>query len=104
MRRGLFSLAIDPERATQYDAIHADPWPDLMIAIHDAGFSNYSGFRRGAHVVYYGEFYPDVNTVFGRIGQTEVNTRWGRAFEGIIATIVGADGRPITADEVFHQD
>lgn len=104
MRRGLFSLVIDPERAAEYDAMHADPWPDLMIAIRDTGFRNYGGFRRGAHVVYYGEFYPDMNTVFGRIGQTEVNARWGRAFEGIITTVVGPDGRLITADEVFHQD
>jgi L-rhamnose mutarotase len=104
MSRGLLSLVIDPERAADYDAIHADPWPDMMAAIHDAGFRNYSGFRRGAHVVYYGEFYPDMGTVFGRIGQTEVNARWGKAFEGIITTITDAEGGLITAREVFHQD
>jgi L-rhamnose mutarotase len=104
MARGFLMLVIDPERAADYDAIHADPWPDMMAAIRDAGFRNYTGFRRSAHVVYYGEYYPDMDTVFGRIGQTEVNTRWGKAFEGIITTITDADGRLITADEVFHQD
>jgi L-rhamnose mutarotase len=104
MQRGFLHITIDPERAADYDAIHADPWPDMMEAIHDAGFRNYSGFRRGASVVYYGEFHPDMDTVFGKIAQTEVNTRWGQAFEGIITTIVDADGKLITADEVFHQD
>jgi hypothetical protein len=38
------------------------------------------------------------------MGQTEVNGRWGAAFEGIITTIVGLDGQLIRADEVYHQD
>ena len=76
----------------------------MMAAISDTGFRNYSGFRRGASVVYYGEFYPDMATAFGKIAQTEVNGRWGQAFEGIITTIVDADGNLITADEVYPQD
>ncbi len=104
MRRGLFSLVVDPQRGDEYDRRHAEPWPDLMEAIVAAGFRNYTGFRRGAHVVYYGEYYPDMATVFGRIGNTEVNARWGKSFEGIITTIVDAAGNLITAEEVFHQD
>ena len=33
---------------------------------------------------------PDMETVFARMGQTEVNGRWGKAFEGIITTITDA--------------
>ena len=102
--RGFLTLVIDPERAADYEALHANPWPDLLEAIADAGFRNYSGFRRGAHVVYYGEYYPDMATVFGKMGQTEVNTRWGQAFEGIITKITDEAGNLITADEVYHQD
>lgn len=104
MTRGLFSLVIDPDRAVEYEALHANPWPDMMAAIEASGFRNYSGFRRGAHVVYYGEYYPDPATVFGRMGQTEVNARWGKAFEGIITTITDSDGDLFWADEIFHQD
>jgi len=104
MQRVLFHITIDPERAADYDAIHADAWPDMMAAIHDAGFRNYTGFRRGGSVVYYGELYPDLPSVLASIGRTEVNARWGRAFEGIITTITDADGSLIRADEVFHQD
>ena len=35
-----------------------------------------------------------MDTVFGKIAQTEVNTRWGQAFEGIITTITDGDGAP----------
>jgi L-rhamnose mutarotase len=102
--RGLFGLVIDPERAADYEALHAAPWPDLMAALEASGFRNYCGFRRGAHVVYYGEFYPDMDTVFARMAEHEVNTRWGTAFEGIITRITDAQGNLLTADEVFHQD
>lgn len=102
--RALFTLVVDPKRVDEYEALHANPWPDMMEAIVDSGFRNYSGFRRGAQVVYYGEFHPDMATVFGKIGQTEVNARWGAAFEGIITTITDADGNLLAASEMFHQD
>jgi L-rhamnose mutarotase len=102
--RALFGLVIDPERSDEYEALHANPWPDMMAALVESGFRNYNGFRRGAHVVYYGEFYPDMATVFAKMGATEVNTRWGEAFEGIITKITDADGNLLTAHEVYHQD
>lgn len=103
-RRGMFTLVIDPERAAEYDARHADPWPDMLEALAASGYRNYSGFRRGAHVVYYGEFYPDIVTSFERIALTEVNTRWGQAFEGVITTIRDADGNLIMPREIHHND
>ena len=48
MTRGCLTLVIDPERAADYEALHAEPWPDLMEAIVASGFRNYCGFRRGA--------------------------------------------------------
>ena len=38
------------------------------------------------------------------MGATEVNNRWGEAFEGIIVKITDEAGNLITADEVYHQD
>lgn len=102
--RGCFSLVIDPDRAADYEALHANPWPEMIAALEETGFRNYSGFRRGAHVVYYGEFHPDMATCFARIGETEVNARWGKAFEGIITTITDADGNLLTAREIYHND
>lgn len=102
--RGVFGLVIDPERADDYEALHANAWPDLMEAIEASGFRKYQGFRRGAHVVYYGEFYPDMKTVFARMAEYEVNARWGRAFEGIITTITDAEGNLLAANEIYHQD
>jgi L-rhamnose mutarotase len=102
--RGCFSLVIDPLRADEYDRLHAEPWPEMIAAIAEAGYRNYSGFRRGAHVVYVGDYYPDFQTVIDRINATDVAARWGQALDGVITTFTDADGRNFTAHEVYHQD
>jgi L-rhamnose mutarotase len=104
MTRGLINIVVNPDRIADYEDLHAHPWPDLIEAIAASGYRNYTGFRRGNHVVYYGEYHPDLVTVTGKMGTYEVNDRWGAAFEGVITTIVNEDGTLITADEVYHQD
>jgi L-rhamnose mutarotase len=103
-RRGMFVLVVHPDRIAEYDGRHASPWPDMMQALADSGFRNYSGFRSGSLVAYYGEFYPDMETAVATIGKTDVNRRWGESFEGIITTITDDEGRLFTAEEVFHID
>ncbi len=95
---------VNPERIDRYEELHASPWPDLIEAIAASGYRDYSGFRRGNNVVYYGEYHPDLPTVVSTMGTYEVNARWGEAFQGIITTITNEDGTLITADEVYHQD
>ena len=102
--RGLFTLVVHPDRIAEYDDRHAHPWPEMMRALDDSGFHNYTGFRRGSHVVYYGEFYPDMASVVGAIGATDVNRRWNLSFEGIITTITDSTGNLVTGREVFHVD
>jgi L-rhamnose mutarotase len=104
MTRGFINIVVNPARIDDYEDLHAHPWPDLIEAIAASGYRDYTGFRRGNHVVYYGEYHPDLPTVTARMGTYEVNARWGKAFEGVITTITTADGSLITADEVYHQD
>ena len=102
--RGFFSLVIDPHKADVYDELHADAWPEMLQAIADAGYRDYTGFRRGAHVVYVGDYYPDMQTVIDNINATDTAARWGAALEGVITTFIDEAGRNFTAREIYHQD
>jgi L-rhamnose mutarotase len=102
--RGMFVLIVHPERIAEYEARHADVWPDMMAALTDSGFRNYTGFRKDAQVAYYGEFHPDMTSALAKIGATDVNRRWGESFEGIITSISDREGRLFTARDVFHLD
>jgi L-rhamnose mutarotase len=101
-QRGCFSLVIDPEHAELYDRLHAEPWPEMLEAIAAAGYRDYTGFRRGPHVVYVGRYHPDFDSVIERINATEVAARWGEALKDAISTFTDAEGRNITAREIYH--
>jgi L-rhamnose mutarotase len=100
--RACFSLVIDPHEAERYDRLHAEPWPEMLEAIADAGYRDYSGFRRGPHVVYVGRYHPDFESVIARIDATDVARRWGEALGDVITTFRGPDGRNLTAREIYH--
>lgn len=102
MEHGMLSIVIDPERAEIYDDLHAHPWPDLIAGLAGSGVRAYTGFRRGPHVVYYGEFYPDMRSAFGRMATQEVDARWGQALDGVITAIRGQDGWLLAAHEAFR--
>ena len=76
----------------------------MLEAIAEAGYRDYTGFRRGPHVVYVGRYYPDFETVIERINATDVAARWGEAFKDVITTFTGPDGRNFRAAEMYHQD
>lgn len=102
--RGMFVLVVHPERIAEYEARHAEVWPDMMAALAESGFRNYTGFRKGSQVAYYGEFHPDMPRALAAIGATDVNRRWGESFRGIITSISDREGRLFTAREVFQLD
>ena len=104
MNRGFINIVVNPQRIDYYEDLHANPWPDMIEALADSGYRDYTGFRRGNHVVYYGEYHPDLPTVTARMATHEVNARWGQAFEGVITSITDTNGSLITALEVYHQD
>jgi L-rhamnose mutarotase len=105
VERLCITFEIAPGTEEEYKKRHDEIWPELVAAIKEAGFSNYTLFRRGTQVVGYAECEPDVATALGRLGPQEVNERWAKWFldDGVIVT--GEDGEWLqTAEEVWHLD
>ena len=46
MRRVCFTLQVDPTRLGEYRERHAAVWPEMLIALRDAGWHDYSLFLR----------------------------------------------------------
>ena len=104
MERLCFTFEIRPGTEDEYKKRHDEIWPELVDAIKDAGFENYSLFRRGTTVTAYVECHPDVATAFGKIAPTDVNARWSRWFEDVIVSLTDGDGNLYRAEEVWHLD
>lgn len=104
MERICFSFEIHPGAEAEYEKRHAEIRPELVEAIKAAGLSNYSLFRRGTTIVAYVECEPDAATALAKVAATDVNARWTRWLEEVIATPRLENGAFDQLDEVWHLD
>ena len=104
LEKHAFKMKLFAGKQAEYKKRHDEIWPELVDAIKDAGFENYSLFRRGTTITAYVECHPDVATAFGKLAPTEVNARWSKWFEDVIVSLTDADGNLFRAEEVWHLD
>lgn len=104
MARYCFLLQVRPELLDEYKARHASVWPDMLVALRDAGWHNYSLFARpDGLLVGYVEAH-DLNAAQAAMAATTVNARWqdemGRFFMGLEGR--GPDESLYVLEEIFH--
>ena len=105
--RVCFVLRLKPERVAEYVAAHEHVWPDMLDALSDAGWRNYSLFIRPEDglVVGYLET-DDFAAAQSAMAATEVNARWqaGMAdfFQNSAGVLPDEAMKPLT--EYFHLD
>ncbi len=107
VERVCFLLELRPERIEDYLAAHDTVWPEMLAALREAGWSNYSLFLRPQDglVVGYLET-DDFERANAAMAASDVNTRWQqtmaeffRAPEG-----VAVDGSMRRLTQYFHLD
>lgn len=97
MTRYCFLLRVRPDLLTEYRERHAAVWPEMLVALQQAGWHNYSIFaRRDGLLVGYVEA-DDLAAAQRAMAATDVNTRWQRSMSRFF---VGLDGR--APDEGFE--
>ncbi len=103
MKRACFLLQLKEDLIGEYREAH-DVWPQMLAALSEAGFRNYSLFMRpdGLIVGYFGA--DDPQAALEAIGETEVNARWqqnmARFFTGRSGDL--QEGGPEWLEEYFH--
>ncbi|GAB6898664.1 L-rhamnose mutarotase [Kineosporia succinea] len=96
MNRYCFLLQVRPDRLDEYKERHAAVWPEMLRALADSGWANYSLFaREDGLLVGYVES-EDLTAAQEAMARTDVNARW-QASMGEFFT--GLDGR--APDEGF---
>jgi L-rhamnose mutarotase len=76
MERVCFLLKVRPERLEEYRRRHAAVWPEMLQALRETGWHNYSLFLRddGLLVGYFET--PDLQGALDGMAAREVNGRW----------------------------
>lgn len=107
--RVCFLLHLKPDRVQEYLDVHQTVWPEMLDALRDAGWHNYSLFVRpdDGLVVGYLET-DDFAAAQARMAATDVNARWQSGMAQYFRNPDGADSgaHPDTAMqplvEYFH--
>lgn len=104
MKRYCFLLQVRPELLAEYTERHAAVWPDMLRALADSGWRNYSLFSRSDGLLVGYVEAEDLDSAQAAMEATEVNSRWqaemGQYFTGL------AGRRPdeglLLLDQVFQ--
>lgn len=104
MQRVCFQLQVKPERIDEYKARHAEVWPDMLRALADSGWHNYSLFLRDDGLLIGYVETPSLDQAQAAMASTEVNARWQAEMAEFFVEL--GDARPDTGfvrlEEVFH--
>ncbi|WP_327118494.1 L-rhamnose mutarotase [Streptomyces sp. NBC_01341] len=102
MQRVCFLLKVRADRTAEYRERHAEVWPDMLEALSEAGWHNYSLFlREDGLLVGYLET-EDFHAAREAMAATEVNARWQRDMAAFFEQPEAADEAMLPLTEVFH--
>ena len=107
MKRIGFVLKVKKELIEDYKEHHRDVWPEMLDALRENGWQNYSLFIREDGTLFgYFETPESLQAAQAGMAQTEVNARWQDKMSRYFEIPEGAhpDELFIELEEVFHLD
>jgi L-rhamnose mutarotase len=104
--RVCFTLQVDPARLDEYRACHATVWPDMLVALRDAGWRDYTLHLRDDGLLVGVVDTDDFAAAQAAMDAIDVNRAWQAEMATFFPDL--ADGRPDhgmhVLDEVFNLD
>ena len=104
--RVCFLLKVQSEKLDEYKARHKEVWPEMLAALRETGWHNYSLFlRNDGLLVGYLET-DDFARCLEGMKRREVNARWQAQMAPFFEAPAGgdADDNMFALEEVFHLD
>ncbi|MEZ4642651.1 MAG: L-rhamnose mutarotase [Chloroflexota bacterium] len=105
MKRVGFSFKVKTEKLVEYKAHHQHVWPEMLAALRETGWHNYTLFVRDDGLVFgYFETPHSLQQAQSLMAVKEINTRW----QEFMAPYMEDNARPDEMfqewEEVFHLD
>lgn len=105
MKRVCFLLKVKADKIDEYREAHKAVWPEMLQALRETGWHNYSLFLRpDGMLVGYVET-PDFEKALAEMAKREINLKWQQEMGHLFESLTGRpDESMITLEEVFHLD
>jgi L-rhamnose mutarotase len=105
MKRVGFLFKVQPDRLGEYKEHHKHVWPEMLAALRESGWHNYSLFMREDGLIFgYFETEESLTVAQAKMAAIEVNTHW----QQFMAPFMDANARPdksfLELEEYFHLD
>ena len=101
--RVCFQLQVRPDRLDEYVARHAAVWPDMLAALRENGWRNYSLFLRPDGLLIGYVETDDLAAARAGMAATDVNARWqAEMAEFFVDLDLPPDEGFVQLAEVFH--
>jgi len=106
MERVCFLLKVRPDRLAEYKARHQAVWEEMLAALRETGWHNYSLFLRDDGLLAGYLETPDFAAALRGMAAREVNERWQREMAPFFEALDGRrpDEGMLRLEEVFHLD
>ncbi|WP_432829085.1 L-rhamnose mutarotase [Dactylosporangium sp. CA-092794] len=98
MRRVCFTLQVKPELLEEYRRRHARVWPEMLVALRDAGWHEYTLFLRDDGLLVGTLLTDDLAAAQAAMDATDVSARW----EAQMAEFFTNGRQLVVLDEVFN--
>jgi L-rhamnose mutarotase len=104
IERVCFLLKVRPERLAEYKERHKAVWPEMLAALREAGWRNYSLFLRDDGLLVGYLETPDFAAALRGMAERGVNERWQREMGSFFEALAGRrpDEGMLALEEVFH--
>ncbi len=102
--RVCFQLQVKPDRLEEYKRRHAAVWPDMLQALHETGWHNYSLFLRPDGLLIGYLETPSLEEARAAMARREVNDRWQAEMAELFEDLEGIapDVGFLQLEEIFH--
>lgn len=105
MKRVGFLLRVKPDKLEAYKEHHKNVWPEMLAALSESGWHNYSLFLRPDGLLFgYFETPHSLEHAQALMEKTEVNARWQKFMAPYFEENVRPDESFVKLEEVFHLD
>ncbi|MCP5111671.1 MAG: L-rhamnose mutarotase [bacterium] len=104
MERVCFLLKVRPEKLAEYKERHQTVWPEMLAALRETGWTNYSLFLRGDGLLVGYLETPNFEKARAGMASREVNGRWQNEMAPLFEALDGRrpDEGLLRLEEVFH--
>lgn len=102
MERVCFRMQVDPARLDEYIECHRAVWPDMLTALHDTGWTNYSLFADPSGMIIGYLETEDYEVTQREMELKDINAKWQASMSEHFFAGESFDDGPPRLQEIFH--